>query len=396
MVRRQKNRVSDKQEKGVKVKDLNKLLKNVVSEFGKNELYDIPTISWSEENMLSRFGEYQYWKNHIIISCYLNSDEVTDRAVESVIYHEYMHQVYREHTKEFESHMKRFAGYDDYYEEVNRYFNEISGWCKEYKHNLPLEADRRTVFCRLPFYKENFESYLDDVMYYNHMMIGVLPEDIAEKYCEEPIEQVIWTVNYEGQEYIAGWAKGVKLYSTIKVADLEQYEMGRYEYQYKYLQKNGKWLLSCNLLKCFDTYEIPDTLDKQGICESEDVDKNIYSEIINMINNYASDFTELGVNDDAMYDIPAINIDNIDVLMKMAEQELYSNRCVWIMNKAVEVEKSIETYYWRGRAMESVALFKEASLDYQRALGIEPSNEEIKYSTKIMEEAIKAIPCNKI
>ena len=62
-----------------------------------------------------------------------------------------------------------------------------------------------------------------------------------------------------------------------------------------------------------------------------------------MVNNYASDFTELGMNDDAIYDIPAINTKNVKLLMKMAEQELYSNRSVWIMNKTVEVEKSIET-----------------------------------------------------
>lgn len=376
------------------MKDLNKLLKNLVREFGKNELYDIPTISWSEENMISRFGEYQYWKNHIIVSNYLDTEKLSDRTVEAIIYHEYMHQMYREHTAEFEAQMRKFDGYDGYYEEVNKYFNEITTLSKEYTHNLQLKSDKKTVFCRLLFDKENFESYLDGMMYYNHMMIGILPNDILEKYCMEPIEQVIWTVNYEGQEYIVGWAKNVQLYSKIKVANLEQYEMGRYEYQYKFLQKNGKWLLSCNSLMCLEAYEIPNSLKEQGICECKQLDKNIFVEIINMVNNYASDFTELGMNDDAIYDIPAINTKNVKLLMKMAEQELYSNRSVWIMNKTVEVEKSIETYYWRGRAMESIALFREALQEYRKAMEIEPDNEEIKYSINIMKAAIKAIPLN--
>lgn len=45
--------------------DLSGMLKEIIDEYGKNEDYAIPTISWSKNNMLSRYGEYQYWHNHI-------------------------------------------------------------------------------------------------------------------------------------------------------------------------------------------------------------------------------------------------------------------------------------------------------------------------------------------
>lgn len=374
-----------------KMKDLKKLLNNVVMEFGKNELYKIPTIGWSEENMISRFGEYQYWKNHIIISNYLDTDEVSDRAVESVIYHEYMHQVYREHTEDFEECMNRFDGYDDYYEEVNTYFGKIESWIKEYNHNLSLRNDGQTVFCRLPFNSANFDSYFDGMTYYNHMIIGFLPEDISEKYCNHPIEQIIWTVNYEGVEYIVGWAKNVQLYPSIQVADLTKYDTGRYEYQYKFLQKNGKWLLPGSLLYGFGANEIPHSLAKEGICSGDEVRQDILFEIIDQINGYASDFTEIGFSDYAINDVPAIETENVDLLIGMAKEEFYSHRCVWIMNKVIQLEQNVDTYYWYGRALESMGLFDEALQAYVKALEFENDNEEVKVSIDIVKAAIGVI-----
>lgn len=373
------------------MKDLNKLLKNVIMEFGKNELYEVPTIGWSEENMLSRFGEYQYWKNHIIVSNYLNTDDISDRAVESIIYHEYMHQLYRIHSEEFNACMKKIEGYDDYNEEVQKYFDKTDSWTKKYKHDLQLEYGHRTVFCRMPFDSKEFESYLDNIRYYNHMIIGILTNEISSKFCKQPIEQVIWTVNYEGQEYIVGWAKDVQLYSSIRFIDLEQYDLGKCEYQYKYLQKNGKWLLSCNLIKCLEKYEIPKGLLKNGICDSKELDKTIYNEIIGLINSYASDFTELGISDNAIYDIPPLETQNVDLLMDMAKEELYSHRCVWIMNRVLELEQSVDTYYWYGRALESMCLFDEALHAYVKAREFDASNNDVNCSIKIVNAAIDSI-----
>ena len=48
--------------------DLNKLLNEVITEYGINEGYVVPEIVWSDEIFFSRFGEYQFWTNKIIIS----------------------------------------------------------------------------------------------------------------------------------------------------------------------------------------------------------------------------------------------------------------------------------------------------------------------------------------
>lgn len=73
-------------------KNLQVLYEEVLEQYYKTDKYIIPTISWSNEYMLSRYGEYQLWKNHIIISKALNTDQVSDMAVKSVIYHELLHQ----------------------------------------------------------------------------------------------------------------------------------------------------------------------------------------------------------------------------------------------------------------------------------------------------------------
>ena len=56
--------------------ELSQMLTEVIELYGKNDGYAIPTISWSKENMTSRYGEYQFWHNHIIISNLLNTDIV--------------------------------------------------------------------------------------------------------------------------------------------------------------------------------------------------------------------------------------------------------------------------------------------------------------------------------
>lgn len=38
--------------------DLQKMLMDIIDTYGKNEGYAIPTISWSKDNMLSRYGEF--------------------------------------------------------------------------------------------------------------------------------------------------------------------------------------------------------------------------------------------------------------------------------------------------------------------------------------------------
>ena len=84
---------------------LERLLNELIDKYGVNQGYPVPTISWSEENMMSRYGEYQFWKNHIYVSRVLNSDEVEDKDLQYVIFHELTHQISVDHGKLFQKRM---------------------------------------------------------------------------------------------------------------------------------------------------------------------------------------------------------------------------------------------------------------------------------------------------
>ena len=110
---------------------LENLLSDIISTYGKNPGYHIPTISWSKENMLSRYGEFQYWNNHIIVSNLLNTELVSVEAIKSVIFHEYTHQLYRNHGGEFNARMELFPNYDRCNRELEDYFNGLDEFIGE-------------------------------------------------------------------------------------------------------------------------------------------------------------------------------------------------------------------------------------------------------------------------
>lgn len=87
--------------------ELERILFEIVEKYGKNDNYRKPTISWSTENMVSRYAEYQYWINHIVVSNLLNTTKVSEDAKKMVIYHEYLHQMTAEHDSSFWNMMDR-------------------------------------------------------------------------------------------------------------------------------------------------------------------------------------------------------------------------------------------------------------------------------------------------
>lgn len=100
--------------------DLHEILNGVIEKYGKNEGYAIPEIAWSENNMLSSFGMYQFWNNRIVVS---SLQEV--QAVE--------------------------------------------------KHDLQLNENEELIFCYLPYDPQNHDSYWSHIGYIDHYNIGLLP-----------------------------------------------------------------------------------------------------------------------------------------------------------------------------------------------------------------------------
>ena len=105
--------------------DLNALLNQVLQEYYTEKRYYVPSISWSDDYMLSRYGEYQYCDNHIIISRLMNKAKVSEKAIKSVIYHELLHQHSVEHTMTFEKKLLLFPDYEKLQKELDSYFEEI-------------------------------------------------------------------------------------------------------------------------------------------------------------------------------------------------------------------------------------------------------------------------------
>lgn len=375
------------------MRNLTKILQEVVKKYGKNELYDVPTIGWSNENLLSRYGEYQYWKNHIVVSNYLQSDVVSEKALEMVVYHEYLHQIYSDHTDEFWKSMDKFSNVQTYDDELVKYFETIDEWVLDYKHNLPMDEKKEIIYCEVAIDENNLDNYLEQLMFYNHMITGNLKKSIPSRYCSDKKRQVIFLVKYQNKYFVVGWAKDVTIFEKRQKADLTRYNKGYFCYQFVCAQKNIKMLLPCNLLCVLDENEIPNSLKMHGVCDGKELQGNINKEIVDVINDYASDFIELNTNDIFIDIIPQIHTENIDKLIEMSKMEYSLDRSYWIMNRAVEIERSFRTVYHRGLAFESCWLFDRALKDYEEARKMASSNEikEIDERIKMMKFAINII-----
>lgn len=370
--------------------DLKMMLLEIIAEYGKNEGYAIPTISWSKDNMLSRYGEFQFWHNHIIISNMLNTDKVSLGAIQSVIYHEYTHQLFKKHNAKFNARMKLFPRYNQYMKELEDYFNSIQDVPDAQKTDIVLDASEELVICRFPYDPENEDSYWQHLLYYNHFLTGFLAEDITEEYSRKPIKQVLWVVESFNIMYVVGWARNVQLFPTVQKVNVRGSGVGTIEYQFKYEQSDGKVILPCNVFECLFEGESPDTLIKHGICNANELDSNIVKEIVEIVNSYNGDYIDVGILDSTLDAVPSIETDDVSELIKAADEVDGRDRRFLIMNKAVGLEKSYRTYLHRGLAFLDCWVFDRAVLDFSRALQYEKDDTEPIEKSEVEKYIIKA------
>lgn len=370
--------------------DLQKILMEIINTYGKNDGYVIPAISWSKENMLSRYGEFQFWHNHIIVSNMLNTDKVSLEAIKSVIYHEYTHQLYKNHNTQFNARMKLFAGYNQCKKELDKYFNSIQDVPDAKENDIVLDAAKELVICRFPYEPGNEDSYWQHLLYYNHFLTGFLAEDIPEKYCREPIKQIIWVIEASNIMYVVGWAKDVQLFPAIQKVNVRGSGVGTLEYQFKYKQSAGKVLLPCDVFECLFEGESPESLIKYGICNANELDFGIVKEIVDMVNSYNGDYIDVGILDDTLDAVPGIETDDVSELIRIAAEVDGRDRRFLIMNKAVGIEKSYRTYLHRGLAFLDCWVFDRAVLDFSRALQYENDATEKFDRVEIEKYIIKA------
>lgn len=350
--------------------NLQKILNGIIEKYGKNEGYEIPTISWSEENQLDRFGEYQYWKNHIVVSRLFDTDKISKMAVESIIFHEYTHQLYSEHNDDFNARMKLFEGYEEANRELQDYLNSLENMAPAKALGTKLDKVK-TMLVKVYMNKDDNDSYWKNIYYCDHYMLVYAAKNLPDNY-EGRYDQVIFTVDFDKATYIVGWAKNVLIHSKKYVCDLTKYGYEKLDYHIKYKRDEGDLLLPGSCLSLGYTKDMPLSYTSAGICELSELGKEDEKTIINIINCFDSDFHELGLHDDAIDSVPGIEIKDVSKIIDMSKQEISSMRKIWIMNKAVELEQSYRTYMERALANENGSLLDCAMVDIARALAFKP------------------------
>lgn len=371
--------------------DLKKLLNEVIAEYGINEGYEVPEIVWSDEILLTRYGEYQFWTNKIIISKLLNNSKISLEAIKSVIYHEYTHQLYQFHDNSFYDKMKQFPGYEDYQNELETFFNEIQDFPKSMKNPLPLDKEKEIVFCLLPLDKENNEAYINRFTYCNHHLFVTTSKTIPDSFCNSTAEQVVWLVYSNKKMYAVGWGKKVDFFAKKqKLFANNQWISEAVSFNGCLLQKDIKLIPASNAFTVLDRKECPESLIKNGICHSMEIDKKIGDEIIDMINEYDCEYLEIGILDTALDCIPGIVKDNVDEILKIHNTKYYNSRDFLVGNKAVMLEKSYRTYVRRGLAFANTYVFDRAISDLNTALQYNVNSKELsKKDAKYILEALQ-------
>ena len=201
---------------------------------------------------------------------------------------------------------------------------------------------------------------------------------------------MLWVVESFGIMYVVGWARNVQLFPNIQKVNVRGSGVGTIEYQFKYEQSDGKIILPCNVFECLFEGESPETLIKQGICNSDELDSNLVKEIVDIVNSYNGDYFDIGIMDSTLDAVPGIETDDVSELIKTAEEIDGRDRRFLIMNKAVGLEKSYRTYLHRGLAFMDCWVFDRAVLDFSRELQYEKDATESIERSEVEKYIIKA------
>ena len=156
------------------------------------------------------------------------------------------------------------------------------------------------------------------------------------------------------------------------------------------LQTDIKLIPAGNASAVLDRNECPESLMKNGICNSSEIDKEIVDEIIDIINEYNYDYIDIGIIESSLDCIPGIVTDNVDDVLKMHKTKYYTSRDFLIGNKAVMLEKSYRTYVRRGLAFAYSYVFDRAISDLTAALQYNVNSKELsKKDAKFILEALQ-------
>ena len=355
------------------VYNLETLLNEVIKEYGSNKGYIKPNIRWSNFNRLYSFGEYRYWDNKIEISPFLNDDRIDVETLKSVIYHEYLHQEYQEHNKDFNKREGLFPNARKHNKILEEFFDDIED-LRPREVKLTLDYKENLVFCILNGVK--LEEYLLAFYACNGNYYIDLGKDIKLPFKGSRIyHDVIWLVEGDDLYYLVGISKDVKFTNARKVASLEPFYSDKFSYQAIASIENTSLFMD---IGCTIPYNLSPVEKYLGIFLLKDIKDFSDKDVINYINSYDFDLHDVGFSKKALYDIAPLIEEDYKKLIKLAYKEKDSMRAIWIANKAKLEKECFDTKLCLADCLLEGLQFETALEEYMDLHNIEPGNEEIK------------------
>lgn len=352
--------------------NLEVLLDEVIKEYGDNKGYIKPNIRWSNFNRLYSFGEYRYWDNVIEISPFLNDKRIDIETLKSVIYHEYLHQEYKEHNKDFRKKEGLFPNVSKHKKILEEFFNEI----EEMPHRevrLTLYYKEDLIFCVLNGVK--LEEYLLALYACNGNYYIDLGKDIKLPFKGSRIyHDVIWLVEGDDLYYLVGISKDVKLSNTRRTVSLAPIYSDEFSYQaISSIEKTSLFMdIGCTI-----PHNLLPIEKDLGIFPLKDITDFSVKDVINYINSYDFDLHDVGFSKKALYDIAPLTEEDYKKLIKLAYKEKDSMRAIWMANKAKLQKECFDTKLCLADCLVHGLLFEAALEEYIDLQNIDPENEEI-------------------
>jgi hypothetical protein len=366
--------------------NLKVLLDEVIKEYGYNKGYIKPNIRWSNFNRLYSFGEYRYWDNTIEISHSLNDKKINVETLKSVIYHEYLHQEYQEHNRDFNMREDLFPNVRKHKEVLEKFFDDIEDLPpREVKLTLDYKED--LVFCILNGVK--IEEYLLALYacngnYYINLGKNVKPpfKDSITSY------DVIWLVEGEDLYYLAGISKDVKFLDTKKTVSLNPFYSDKFSYQATASIENTSLFMD---IGCTIPHNLLPEEKDSGIFLLKDIKDFSAKDVINYINSYDFDLHEVGFANNALYSTAPLIEDDYEKLIKLAYKEKNTMRTIWIANKAKLEKECFDTKFCLADSLLKGLQFDASLNEYLDLQKISPENKEINCRIKNLKRILTSL-----
>ena len=321
---------------------LDEILDEVREKYYKSKYLKRPTISWTKDFVTSYFGVYNFHDNHIFISRIFNTDKVSRKMVEAIVYHESLHQDYQKHNKAFENKMSRVPDYLKIEKKLNDFaaktHNELN---YEKRCNNFTEGKERIIYIVL-----SSTQYVDAFIFRNGSFVVDFEAEVNFNPNENDL--YIFLVEYDKNYYIVGWCTSGILFKQKQIKNHRKFGDYNYKYQFKGKRENTFIIpeLSCSYSIAEDL--LPKELIKNKCFEFDSRDDDIQPDI-EYIECYCEGFEEKG------YDIKAIDmfptfenipVDQVKKLNKTGYQKINLLNAVYHKEPTIEnlKKRAVEKY----------------------------------------------------